>query len=47
MPNISLEKYFGEGSTNLRAVQFEQDSTVRLQLHSKHHTEISEDKDLL
>lgn len=47
MPNIRLEEYFGEGNTNLRAVQLEQDSTVRIQLHLKHHTEISEDKYLL
>lgn len=45
VPNICSEKYFGEGITNLR--QLKQDSTVRIQLHSKHHTEISEDKDLL
>lgn len=47
VPNICLQKYFGEGNTNLRGVQVKQDSTVRIQLHSKHHTEISEDKDLL
>lgn len=47
VPNICLEEYFAEGNTNLRSVQLQQDSTVRIHLHSKHHTEISEDKDLL
>lgn len=47
MSNICLEEYFGEGNTNLRAVQLKQDSTLRIQLHPKHHTKISEDKDLL